>query len=168
MITPILTRRLSMRHIQEKDAPFIFELVNSKGWLQYIGDRGVKSLDDAQTYIKENIQKPYGPAGYGLHGISLKGSSDLIGLCGLLKRDFLPFPDLGFAILPEYGGKCYIKEASLEILSIARTHPQLSSINAFTSKENERSIGLLTKLGFSFQEVFDWDGTALNLYVYNL
>lgn len=162
------TERLSFRHIQKSDAAFVYSLLNSEGWLQYIGDRGVHDLENAVQYISNNIQVPYGPKGFGLHGISITESGELIGLCGLLKRDFLEYPDLGFAILPEYERKGYIKEASLAILSIARLEHQLSQVMAFTSLDNERSIGLLKKLGFSLQEVFELEGEPLNLYISNL
>ena len=162
------SERLSFRHVQTSDAEFVHSLLNSEGWLQYIGDRGVHDLKDAVHYITSNIQVPYGPKGFGLHGISVTGSEELIGLCGLLQRDFLEYPDLGFAILPEYEGKGYIKEASLTILSVARLEHQLSQVMAFTSLDNDRSIGLLIKIGFTLQEVFQLEGAPLNLYISNL
>ncbi|MEQ8904616.1 GNAT family N-acetyltransferase [Ekhidna sp.] len=141
----IKTERLYIREATLGDASFFFELMNSPGWIKYIGDRGIKSLDDAKTYI-ESLNKGYTKNGFGLYLIS--DTSNSIGVCGLLKRDYLDYPDLGFALLPKYTGLGYIQEASAAVLKKAFKKLLLPKVLAITSKENFASQSTLEKLGF--------------------
>jgi ribosomal-protein-alanine N-acetyltransferase len=108
----------------------------------------VRSLADAEVYITSNIQAGYGANGFGLYALELKSAGAPIGLCGLLKRDFLPCPDLGFALLPEYVGQRYASEAAREVMRHARSELGLGRLYAIVKQSNRRSVGLLERLGF--------------------
>ena len=147
----IYTDRLSIKETKIEDAPFIFELLNSPTWIQFIGDRGIKSNKDAETYIKNSLIDSYTRLGHGLYKVILLESARPLGLCGLLKRDYLDLPDLGFAILPEHEGKGYTYEAALAVLNHTRETLEYTKISAFTKIKNLRSQNLLTKLEFQLK-----------------
>ncbi|MEP6793901.1 MAG: GNAT family N-acetyltransferase [Saprospiraceae bacterium] len=154
----IETERLIMRHFDVSAAPFIVELLNSKGWLEYIGDRNVRTVEQAEAYLLNGPIKSYTDHGYGLSLVSLKEGDIPIGACGLLKRDYLDTADLGFAFLPEYTGQGYGYESAAAVLTYAEQELQKSPILAFTVPHNEASIKLLEKLGFRFEKVFTMPG----------
>ena len=140
------TERLHIRKIDIKDAPFVFELLNSSGWLQYIGDRGVSDLKKAEAYIEERYLPSY-KNGLGNFIVVHKDSGKPIGSCGLYKRDNLEYPDIGFAFLPEFLGKGYGYEAAATLLEYALTDLKLEKVLGFTVDYNVASIKLLEKLG---------------------
>ena len=163
------TERLVIREIEEGDAAFINALLNSPGFLKYIGDRGVRSDDEAITFIRERLRKSYEVNGYGLYAVLRKADSTLVGICGFVRRDTLPGPDLGFAFLPEHEGKGYGNESSLAVLEHGREKLGFDRVLAITTLDNRPSIRLLEKLGFSFTKEIDGAaGERLNLYSIDL
>ena len=141
------TDRLVLRHLTLNDAPFIFDLVNDPSFLRFIGDRGVKSVEDARQYILKGPIASYERFGFGLYLVFLRETGDPIGICGLLKRDTLPDVDIGFAFLPAHWRKGYALESASAMLAHARTALGLKRVVAITSADNEASIGVLEKLG---------------------
>lgn len=160
------TERLVLRELHERDAAFILQLVNEPSWLQYIGDKGVKTLQDAERYIQDGPVAMYGRMGFGLWLVALKETLEPIGICGLIKRDSLPDVDLGFALLPRFWRKGYAHEAASATVAYGRTKLGLSRIVAITSKSNHASGSLLEKLGFRFEGLvrLGADGEELKLY----
>jgi RimJ/RimL family protein N-acetyltransferase len=147
------TSRLRLRRLTLEDAAFIFVLVNEPSWLRFIGDRGVRSLDDAREYIRRGPIASYERFGFGLYLVELRGSGTAIGMCGLLKRDILPDVDIGFAFLPPFWGNGYAREAASATLEHGRTVFGLERIVAVTQSDNEASIGVLRKIGMQFREM---------------
>src|ERR1700741_5190770 len=96
------TERLFLSHLCADDAPFVLQLLNEPSFIRYIGDKGVRTLDDARRYIAERPVKSYEVNGFGLNLVRLKAGNAPIGICGVLKRDTLPDPDIGFAFLPSF------------------------------------------------------------------
>jgi [ribosomal protein S5]-alanine N-acetyltransferase len=150
------TERTSIVELQPADALFIFELLNSPEWLKFIGDRDIKTVADAAHFIENGPMKSYRQNGFGLYLVRQRETGLKLGLCGLLKRDQLPEPDLGFAFLRQYTGKGYAQEAAAAVLNYSRKKLELSKILAFTNSFNNRSIQLLNKLGFVFDQVISW------------
>ena len=154
----ILTTRLSLEIITEADHVFILELLNTNGWLQFIGDRNVRSKEDAVKYVKKVLAAQ--TIKYWV--VRLRNTKTAIGLVSFLKRDYLEHFDLGFAFLPQYEGKGYAFEAAAEVLKRAKqTHPV---ILATTVPANARSIALLKKLGFVFKEKLINEGSEKQVY----
>lgn len=145
------TERLVLRELNEDDTSFIVELLNSEGWLKYIGDRNVKSVEQAREYLVNGPIKSYKDNGYGLSLVELKNEKIPIGLCGIIKRDTLEFPDIGYALLPMYFGQGYAFEIANQVLVYAKNDLKMIELLAITTPDNESSIKLLGKLGFSFQ-----------------
>lgn len=116
------TERLSLRQLNYGDAPFILELLNSPGWLKFIGDRNVQTEEDAIHYLQHGPMKSYEMFGFGLSLVELKTDETPIGMCGLLKRDYLEHPDIGYAFLAEFMGYGYAFEiASATLAYVTQT-----------------------------------------------
>src|SRR5450432_943852 len=146
------TDRLIISNLILNDASFILELVNTPGWLQFIGDRGIKNTTDAENYIINGPMASYEKNGYGLYLVTLKDTAAPIGICGILKRDTLEYEDIGFALLPEYTGNGYALEAAAAVIVYAKQTLGLKKIAAITLEANHRSVNLLTKLGLVFEK----------------
>jgi [ribosomal protein S5]-alanine N-acetyltransferase len=144
------TERLILRWLSAEDAAFILELVNDPAWLRFIGDRGVRTLEDARNYILNGPVAMYRREGFGLYLVELKQSATPIGICGLIKRAALEDVDIGFAFLPAFYGQGYAYESASAIMNFAQNTVGLNRVVAITAPDNRRSIALLTKLGLSF------------------
>jgi RimJ/RimL family protein N-acetyltransferase len=136
-----------------EDAEFILGLLNEPSWLQFIGDKGVRTLEDARAYILKGPVDMYSRLGFGLYLVELKKSVLPIGMCGLIKRDILEDVDIGFAFLPAYWGKGYAYEAAAAVMAYGEKVLGLDRIVAITSLDNDRSAKLLEKLGLRFEKV---------------
>lgn len=144
------TERLIVRELTFDDAEFILSLVNQPSFLQFIGDKGVRTLEDARNYIKNGPLISYKRHGFGSFCVTLKDSGTPIGMSGLIKREALDRPDIGFAILPEYWRMGYAFEVASAIVEYARSTHQLDRISGIVNPDNEASINLLERLGFRF------------------
>lgn len=154
------TQRLYLEPVTVNDHAFVQELVNTAGWLRFIGDRNVHSEEDAVAYIQKIQSMPnlvYWVA-------RRKEDQQPAGIISFIKRDYLEDYDLGFAFLPRYHGQGYAKEAALGVMEALKTFPELQRLLATTLPENEPSVFLLQKLGFSFVKQFEEGGSLLNLY----
>ncbi len=144
------TKRLALRRLSEDDAPFILRLVNEPSFLRYIGDKGVRTLDDARHYLRTGPLDSYERFGFGLLLVARKEDGAPIGICGLLKRDSLEDVDIGFAYLPEFWSKGYAVEAASTVMDYGLRTLGLSRIVAVTNPDNAGSIRVLEKLGLQF------------------
>jgi RimJ/RimL family protein N-acetyltransferase len=150
-MTSIQTERLQLRNLAVSDAPFILQLLNEPSFLHYIGDKGVRTIDDAKQYILNGPIASYKEHGFGLYIVELKTGPTPIGMCGLIKRTELPEPDIGFAFMPDYWSRGFAFESALAVINYAVDVLQLKRILAITSPDNEPSAKLLTKLGLEYQ-----------------
>jgi ribosomal-protein-alanine N-acetyltransferase len=147
----LITARLTVREFVEADAPFIVTLLNQSSFLRFIGDKKVRTIEDARNYIQTGPLDDYKRHGFGQYLVQLKDANKPIGMCGLLKREKLEHADLGFAFLPEAWGNGYAFEAASAVLEHARDVLKLSCILAITNPDNDASIKLLSGLGFQFE-----------------
>lgn len=146
-LTTILeTERLRLRKFTLNDTKFIIELLNSPGWIEFIGDRNIKTEEQAITYLQNGPMKSYVQNGYGLSMVETKEGIP-IGMCGIINRDTLEHPDIGFAFLEEFTGQGYAYEIASATLSYAMNTLNISKIVAITLPRNTRSIKLLEKIG---------------------
>lgn len=161
----LTTERLVLRWLAEGDAGFILELTNDPDWLRHIGDRGIRTLDDARRYIETGPAAGYA-RGCGLWAVELKESGEPIGICGLINRDWLEDADVGFAFLPRYRGRGYAREAAAGTLAHARSALGMERIAAIVSPENGASIRLLTQIGLRFERMARPPGEDEEVCVY--
>jgi len=148
------TSRLSLRRLTLDDAEFIFGLVNQPSWLRFIGDKNVRNLDDARNYLRTGPLDMYQRFGFGMFMVERKDDGVAIGTCGLLKRDILPEPDVGYAFLPEHWGQGYAFEAASAVLEYGHYAHELMRIVAIVNPGNERSIRVLERCGMKFERMF--------------
>ena len=161
------TERLILREAELSDSQFFYELLNSVKWLKYIGDRGIRTLNDAEKYINDKLIKSYKTNGFGLYVYELKDSHTPIGICGFIKRDYLDSIDIGFALLPEYERQGYTFEISTAVLRYGDETLGIKKVVAITTKDNIASQGLLKKLGFHFNSYTDEPDTGEELALYS-
>jgi RimJ/RimL family protein N-acetyltransferase len=147
------TERLTLRRLSIEDAGFILELVNEPSWLRFIGDKGVKTIQDARDYILKGPVNSYERFGFGLYLVELKGNGIPIGICGLVKRESLKDVDLGFAFLPKFWGNGYAYESAAAVMAWGKSALGLNRIVAVTTPDNHSSIKLIEKLGLSFEKM---------------
>jgi RimJ/RimL family protein N-acetyltransferase len=160
------TSRLIIRRLEESDAPFILRLLNEPSFLENIGDRGARSLDDARAYLAKGPFVSYERHGFGLFHVALKSGGETIGMCGLLKRDWLDALDVGFAFLPEFWSKGYAYESSVGVIDWARRTFGVARVVGIVKPGNVGSIRVLEKLGMRFErEVTSPEGQASSLFV---
>jgi len=166
---PVLeTDRLTLQRLTPDDAPFIRELLNEPSFLRHIGDKGVRTTADAVRYIETGPMASYERLGFGLYRVELKESGVPIGMCGLLKRDWLADVDIGFAFLPRFWAKGYAFESAAAVLAHARRALGRERIVAIVSPDNVASIRLLGKLGFRFERLArpPEDGTEVRVFAW--
>jgi RimJ/RimL family protein N-acetyltransferase len=161
------TERLILRKLTLDDDAFILDLLNQPSFIQFIGDRGVRTLEDARAYISTRLIDSYERFGFGLYLTLLKESEAPIGICGLVKRESLKDVDIGFAFLPQYWMKGYAFESASAVLVYARDTLGIKRITGIATPDNFGSIRVLEKLGLQFKKMvkLSADDVELKLFV---
>lgn len=156
----LIASRLHLSPLTGKDAPFIRALLNSEGWLAFIGDRNIRSEEDARMYIRsilENTQVQYWV-------VRSKRDDTPLGVVTFIKRNYLPWPDIGFAFLPQFAGRGYAYEAARAVLETMMEKEPSGHVLAITVAANKPSIRLLEKLGLQWEQELEQDGELLQVY----
>lgn len=162
------TERLRLREFSIDDADFVLQLLNTPGWLEFIGDRNVKTKSQAIEYLKNGPMKSYEQYNYGLSMIERKHDGRVVGACGLLKRENLDGPDIGYALLPEFGGYGYAYEIAHGVRNYAFETLFLPKIYGICKLQNARSIRLLEKLGLTFTGFYSFPDSPEKSLLYTL
>lgn len=147
-MTIIETGRLRLRHLELRDAAFFMRQVNEPSWLANIGERNIRSIEDAERYLDTVTFPSYARFGFGMYVVEQKDDGTPVGLCGLVKRDLLPAPDIGFALLENQWGQGFAREAASATLRYARDALGIARVLGITTPANDRSGRLLFGLGF--------------------
>ncbi|MEZ4416927.1 MAG: GNAT family N-acetyltransferase [Gemmatimonadota bacterium] len=166
-MTVLETERLRVARLTEDDAPFILALLNEPSFLENIGDKGVRSLDDAREYLRGGPLSSYEANGFGLYRVELRDEGIPIGICGLLRRPELEDVDVGFALFPAFWSRGYAYEAARAVLDHGRCDHGLDRIVAITSLGNEASARLLSRLGFQDEGRIPFGGHEVRLFASN-
>lgn len=164
------TSRLSLHHFGKDDGAFLLEVMNHSDYHRFIGDRGLRSVTDAEAYIENKMIAAYERFGFGFWIVRLRDTGESVGFAGVVMRDMLDDPDVGYAIHEDYWGKGFAQEATRGVLDYARRVLNFKRVCAITDVENHASINVLVKCGFEFQErktVFK-DDDELNVYILDL
>ena len=160
------TARLRLRQLALDDAGFILELVTDPLWLRFIGDRGVHDVESARRYLESGPLEMYRSQGFGLWLVERRADAAPIGICGVLKRDSLDGPDLGFAFLPAYRGRGYAREAAAATLQHARQQLGIQRVLAITSPENLASANVLRSVGMRFEQSIRLEGEDRDTWLF--
>ncbi len=165
-MTILETERLTLRKITVDDAAFMLDLLSQPSFIQFIGDRGVRTLDDAREIIEERYLTAYEQLGFGIYLTLLRDTSIPIGICGLVKRNGLDDVDIGYAFLPRYWSKGYASEAALAVLAYARGTLGMKRILGITTPDNTSSIRVLEKIGLKFERMIRLPGENADLNLF--
>ena len=152
------TERLILREAEDGDAAFVLELLNSPGFLENIGDRGVRSLDEASAFIEDRMRASYREHGFGMWIADQKRDGSSVGMAGLVRRDGLDVPDVGYAFLQRAWGQGYAQEAAGAVLAHAQGPLGIPQLAAITTLENFASMAVLRKIGFTYRGVIQLPG----------
>jgi [ribosomal protein S5]-alanine N-acetyltransferase len=145
--------RLELLEFCLGDDHFVLRLLNDASFLRFIGDKGVRTLEDARAYITQGPMESYRRHGYGLYLVRLRADGSPIGMCGLVKREGLEDPDIGFAFLPQFHSKGYATEAAAAVLDHGRRRLGLARIVAIAAPDNQASIAVLERAGLKFERM---------------
>jgi RimJ/RimL family protein N-acetyltransferase len=162
------TERLELGWFTLEDAPLMLAIWNDPAFMRFVGDRGVRTLEEAEAAMRDGVLQLYTSYGYGPFRVTRIDDAADIGICGLFRRDGLDEPDVGFALLPEYRGNGFGFEASRVVLDHARDALALPAVTAIVSAGNAASIGLLEKLGLSFDRVMRLPGDDSDVRLYRI
>ncbi|MGE3175437.1 MAG: GNAT family N-acetyltransferase [Planctomycetota bacterium] len=162
-VPELVTDRLHLAPLIAADAPFALELLNEPDFVRFIGDRGVRTLDDARRYLDDGPLRSYRAHGFGLLRTALRDTDEPVGICGLLWRDALPGPDLGFAFLHRHCGRGYATEAGRAVLDHAFAVLGLERVLAITSLDHPASRRVLHKLGFGDDGTMNFGADVVRL-----
>lgn len=160
------TDRLRLRPVTVDDTALMLSVWNDPDFIENVADRGIRSVEQAREAIKSGAQKLFENYGYGPYCMSLKSDGTLIGICGLFKRENIDHPDIGFGVLPDYCGEGYAGEAAKAVVKYARNTLGIGVLTAIVSPTNAQSIGLIEKLGLTFDRMITMPGEddAICLY----
>ena len=147
------TARLVLREIEFEDAPFMHELMNEAPWLEFVGDRGIRTHADARAFIANRLRPSYTEHGFGFWLTELREDGTPLGICGLIKRDTLDDVDIGFGFCERYWGNGYARESAEAVIDFAREQTDLTRLAAITHPDNARSGRLLEALGLRFERM---------------
>jgi [ribosomal protein S5]-alanine N-acetyltransferase len=154
------TARLRLRRLSGDDAPFMLQLLNDPSFIRNIGDRGVRDIEGARRYVMGGAVASHEKHGYGFDLVELKSTGEAVGICGLVRRDYLDDPDIGYAFLPQFTGLGYAVESATAVLARARGELGLPRVLAIVSPGNERSIRVLTKIGLRYERMITPPGES--------
>jgi len=160
------TDRLVLRELELDDAEFIVELLNDPSFIRHIGDKGVRTIEDAREHLRTGPMESYGRLGFGMWAVEPRAGGRPMGICGLIQREWLDDVDVGFAFLPQFCSRGYGFESASAVLAHARDRVGLERIVAITARDNAASIALLEKLGLTFERVVEFpdDGKEVSLF----
>ncbi|MBM7663102.1 RimJ/RimL family protein N-acetyltransferase [Bacillus mesophilus] len=149
----IETERLVLRWVELSDASFILDLLNDPTWLKYIGDKKIRTIEEAENYISFELREMYRKFGFGLYLVELKENKIPLGICGLIKRDSLVDIDIGFAFSSKFQRRGYGFEAASATLQYANETLELKKLVAITTEKNVHSANLLEKIGMKYNSM---------------
>jgi len=161
------TDRLYLRRVTLEDADLMMAIWNDPAFVRYVGDRGVRTIEQAREALLSGPLRLFADYGYGPYAVVRKSDDARLGICGLFRRENLEHPDIGFALLPDSCGKGLASEAAQAVLAHARDDLQLEEITAIVSPENKRSIALIEKLGLSFAGMIRMPGDQDDICLYH-
>jgi RimJ/RimL family protein N-acetyltransferase len=148
------TERLYIKPTTLADAAFMLALLNSAGWLEFIGDRNVHTEAEAEAYLSTRLVGVNPTKGCGIYTIFLRENDTPIGMSSLVKRDYLEHVDIGYALIPEHEGKGYATEASEAVLDYAMNTLDYNPIVGICLKNHKASIRVLEKIGLTIEKEY--------------
>ena len=163
----VFTERLALHPVTLDDAGLMLAVWNDPAFIRHVGDRGIRTMADAEAAMRDGVLRLYQDYGYGPYRVALRGTGAAVGICGLFRRDGLDEPDIGYAMLPDHCGKGYAYEAACAVVDHAVSALGLDRLIAIISPDNAASIGLIGKLGFEFERMYRMPDTDDDVCIYS-
>ena len=160
------TERLTLRRLTLDDAELMLSVWNDPAFVRYVGDRGIRTVEQAVTALEEGAMKLYEEHGFGPYRLGLKPGDTAVGICGVFAREGMDEPDIGFSVLPQFVKLGYAYESAVAVVEHARNDLKLPRLTAIVSPENAASVGLIKKLGLQFEEMVRLPGDDEDLRVH--
>jgi RimJ/RimL family protein N-acetyltransferase len=151
-----------------QDADVMLAIWNDPAFVRHVGDRGIRTIEQARAAMEEGVLKLYDDFGYGPYCMILRSNGSPVGICGLFHRENLEHPDIGFAVLPEFCGIGLANEAASAVIDHARDELGLEILTAIVAPDNEASVNLIEKLGFSFERGITMPGEEEQIRLYSM
>ena len=164
----IRTQRLRLERLEERDAGLMLTIWNDPDFIRFVGDRGIRTEQEALKAMQDGALKQWSELGYGAYRIEKQDGSEALGICGLFKRENLDDPDIGYGFLPDHCGNGYAFEAACAVRDHARDVMGLRRICAIVSADNARSINLLEKLGMNQSGTVRMPGEDEDLLLFDI
>ena len=164
----IQTERLILRKFTLNDADFMLELLNTPAWLRFIGDRNVRTIEEAEQYLLNGNIRSYQEYGFGFYVVVIKETQKSIGICGIVKREGLEDVDIGFAFFQQFMGNGYGYEAASAVLNYALNDLKIKRIIAIVDPENAVSISLIKKIGLQFEKMVQLSQKDIELMLFSI
>lgn len=164
----IETERLILRKFTLNDSAFMLELLNTPAWLRFIGDRGIRTIEETDQYLLDGNIRSYQEYGFGFYVVVVKETNEPIGICGIKKREELDDVDIGFGFFPQFIGKGYGYEAASATLDYALNILKIKRIVAIVNPENSPSIGLIKKIGLVFEKMIQLSPKDIELMLFSI
>jgi ribosomal-protein-alanine N-acetyltransferase len=162
----IETERLTMRRITPHDADLMLAVWNDPAFVRYVGDRGIRTIEQAAKAIEEGAMRLFSEHGFGPYRMALKTDDTAVGICGIFAREGMDEPDLGFSVLPEFCKRGFAYESAVAVIRHARVDLKLPRLTAIVSPENAASVGLIEKLGLQFERMIRLPGENSDISLY--
>ena len=162
------TERLRFRRLTLDDTNLMLAVWNDPAFIRYVGDRGIRTLEEARQAMLDGPLMLYEKYGHGPYRIALKNDDTAIGICGIFRRDGLDEPDIGFSTLPKHCGRGYAYEAACAVIDYARADLGLPLLTAIVSPDNAASVGLIRKLGLRFERMYEWPDSDEEVAIYGM
>ena len=160
------TDRLLLKRLTLDDADLMLKIWNDPAFIRYVGDRGIRTLEEARLALEDGAFALYRKYGYGPYAMSLKVEGARVGICGLFRRENLEHPDIGFAVLPDFCGNGLAGEAAVAVMAHARDDLGIDYLTAIVSPRNHASVSLIQKLGLEFQRGITMPGEEHEISLY--
>ncbi|NNC78347.1 MAG: GNAT family N-acetyltransferase [Woeseiaceae bacterium] len=167
-LSELLTKRLRLRWLTESDSDLLLAIWNDPAFVRYVGDRGIRTLDEAAEAFREGPGRLYRDFGYGPYRVASRDTDMAMGICGLFRREGLDDPDIGYALLPQHCGQGYATEAAVAVMHHARHTLGFRRLTALINPENAASIGLVEKQGMSFEKLLRMPGDNSDVSLYGI
>lgn len=155
----IETERLILRPWTEADKPAFHDVVNTPAMMEYFG--GVAPRDQIDKLIDGQMASQAAD-GLCMWAVDWRADGSLAGICGLRRnRAYSGTPvdeelEIGWRIGERFWGQGVAREAATASLAWGWAHRPEPRISAWVHPDNDRSWGLMLRLGMSRRPELDF------------
>lgn len=163
--TVIETDRCFLREMTMEDLDELYQLYQEPEITRYM-EGLYEDRAKEEEYTRAYINNMYRFYGYGMWIVTDKQSGTMIGRAGLNNVDIHGEPalEMGYMIGKAYQNQGYATEVCEGIIRFAAEGTEFSVLNCLIQKENVKSIHLMEKLDFAWEEELELQGKTMQRY----